>query len=69
MTKKYPLKIIEVPHIGKRREWTLWSEDHLNDILTSGQFSRAGVDAQNLEEFLDWLRQDLSLLFVEEMEH
>lgn len=65
---KFPVQITEVPHRGSPRIWVLESENHLNEILNSSQTCRTDCTAQNVDEYLDWLRSDLRQLIVEEAE-
>ena len=60
----YPIKITEVPHRGKRREWTLYDEKHLNECVQ--QAYRTSYDGDgSLDSYLEWVRHDLSEFYTE----
>ena len=56
---QYPVHITEVPHRGKRREWTLHDENHLAECVE--QAYRAGYEGDGtLDDYLEWVAHDLS---------
>lgn len=56
MTQKFPIKITEVPHRGRRQTWTLESKDHLARCIE--QAERAG--------YTDWQIEEGNLVYTEE---
>jgi len=71
-TQQFPVKITEIPHSGKRRTWTLESQEHLDqciDYALNAGYSewqeQEGNEAYTLDAYLDWLRHDLSQIIIE----
>ena len=62
---KYPIHITEVPHRGKRREWTLYDEKHLQACVE--QAYSHGYDGDgSLDNYLEWVGHDLSECHITE---
>lgn len=62
---KYPITITEIPHRGAAKTWTLYDAAHLRVNIESAQV-RSDFTGETLDDYLDFLRSDLSQLIVEE---
>ena len=58
-----PLQIIERHHDGRVLSWVLHDEDHLIEVATdAAEVSDYFGAADDLDEFLDWMRSHLANL-------